>query len=216
MCILLLQPILAQQTWNSSDRPDIFQPRMAMFKAMPIGKKDIVFVGNSITFWGDWPELLKSARYKNRAIPGDTSYGLLELLAEGIIGNPKSIFIMIGINDLARGIPVDTIQNNYKRALALIRQHSTKTKIYFQSILPVNDNFGKLKNHYKRAAEIPAINNFLKEWTKQEGVGYVNLFDVMADADGKLKETYTWDGVHLMIEGYRQWVDELKRQKLIE
>lgn len=200
--------------WDSTSRPAIYKARVELFKAMPLGKKDVVFYGNSITFWGDWSELLGSKKVKNRGIPGDTGFGLLELLAETINGKPRKVFIMIGINDLARGFPQDVIIDNYKRIVALIREVSPRTKIYFQSILPVNESFGKLKGHYKRANEIPEINDFLREWTKEQGIGYVDLFSVMADEHGRLKAAYTWDGIHLTLEGYRKWVEVLQKEKL--
>jgi len=204
-----------QAQWDSTYRPDIYGARLDLFKAMPIGKKDVVFYGNSITFWGDWPELLKNKKVKNRGIPGDTSFGLLELLAITIQDKPEKVFIMIGINDLARGFPQEVIIKNYKRIVAVIREASPKTKIYFQSILPVNESFEKLKGHYKRANEIPEINNFLREWTKEQGIGYVDLFSAMADENDRLKASYTWDGIHLTLEGYRKWVEVLKNEKLI-
>lgn len=204
-----------QAQWDSTYRPDVYKARTDLFTSLPVGKKDIVFYGNSITFWGDWSELLGSKKIKNRGIPGDTGFGLLELLTKTIHGKPQKVFIMIGINDLARGIPQDVIINNYKRIAAFIQTASPQTKIYFQSILPVNERFGKLKAHYRRAGEIPEINNFLREWTKEQGMGYVDVYNVMADENGRLKDMYTWDGVHLTLEGYREWVTLLRKQKLI-
>lgn len=204
-----------QAQWDSTYRPDIYSARLDLFKANPVGKKDIVFYGNSITFWGDWPELLKSKKIKNRGIPGDTSFGLLELLTATISNSPRRVFIMIGINDLARRVPQEVIISNYKRILALIRRLSPKTKIYFQSILPVNEHFGKLNNHYLQAGEIPVINDFLRRWTKAEGIGYVDLYQAMSDENGRLKTAYTWDGVHLTLEGYEKWVEILRREKLL-
>lgn len=201
--------------WDSTSRPGIYKAQVDFFEAIPVGKKDIVFYGNSITFWGDWSELLGSKKVKNRGIPGDTGFGLLELLTKTINGKPGKVFIMIGINDLAKGIPQDVIIGNYKRIEDLIRSASPKTKIYFQSVLPVNESFGTMKNHYRRASEIPEINDFLLKWTKEQGIGYVDLFSAMADENGRLKASYTWDGVHLTLEGYRKWVEVLKKEKLI-
>src|SRR5690606_12338396 len=89
-------------TYDSTYRPDIYASRVEMFKSFPTTDKDIVFIGNSITFWADWQELLKTSHVKNRGIPGDISFGVLERLDEVIEGKPRKIFIMIGINDLAR------------------------------------------------------------------------------------------------------------------
>lgn len=207
---------LSAQGWDSTYRPDIYQARVSLFSTMPATKKDMVFIGDSITFWGDWGELLGNKKIKNRGIPGDTSFGLLERLASTIAGKPSGILIMIGINDLARGIPADVLLTNYKRILDTIRLHSPRTKIYFQSILPINDAIGKLHNHYKHAGELPAINTRIRDFARVEAVGYVDLFNVLADGEGKLKRNCTWDGVHLTAEGYYTWLAVLQSKKILK
>ncbi len=205
----------ASAQWDSTYRPDIYRSRVETFRKLPVGKKDILFLGDSITFWGDWSELTGKKNLKNRGMPGDTSFGLLEMLPELIKGEPHKIFIMIGINDLARGMPQEVIIENYKRILQIIRIESPHSKVYFQSVLPVNEEFGKLKGHYKRANEIKQLNSYLSTWTKEQEVGFVNVFDSVVGDDGKLKNEYTWDGVHLTWNGYQAWLQLLKKEKLI-
>lgn len=205
-----------QQSWGDSTyRPDIYYPRIHLFRTMPVSKKDVVFIGDSITFWGDWPELLGLKKVKNRGIPGDTSFGLLERLTETVSSKPSVVLIMIGINDVARSTPENVLLANYKRMLDTIRLYAPNTKVYFQSILPVNETFGKLNNHYKHASKIPFINKALKEWAAIEGVQYVDLFESFTDREGRLLESLSWDGVHLTIEGYHNWLRVLKAQKII-
>ena len=43
---------------------------------------------------------------------------------------PAKIFILIGINDISRGIEVETIVQNMKRIVEKIQNESPKTKIY--------------------------------------------------------------------------------------
>ncbi|MFT4018802.1 MAG: GDSL-type esterase/lipase family protein, partial [Agriterribacter sp.] len=112
--------IQAQQSWDSTYRPEIYYPRVHLFKLLPASKKDIVFVGDSITFWGDWAEFTGNKKVKNRGIPGDTSFGLLERIADAVKHKPSAILIMIGINDLARGVPADILLSNYSRMLDTI------------------------------------------------------------------------------------------------
>jgi lysophospholipase L1-like esterase len=214
---LFMSNALAQtMDWDSTYRPDIFQPRVELFKSLPHSRKDIVFLGNSLTFWADWSELLGSPLYKNRGIPGDTSYGVLERLNEVIQGRPAKVFILIGINDLARNFPDSVILNNYRRIIQRIQAGSPSTRIYFQTMLPTNDSFGKLKNHYNNENRIQAINASLENMAIQEKVTLINLYSHFTDAAGKLKNEYTWDGVHLTLAGYARWAELLETGKYIK
>ena len=47
-----------------------------------------------------------------------------------IKGKPAKIFILIGINDISRGIEVKTIVQNMERIVEKIQNESPKTKIY--------------------------------------------------------------------------------------
>lgn len=51
-----------------------------------------------------------------------------------------------GINDLSRGVSRDSVYSNICRIAQKIRKDSPKTRVYVQSILPVNDSFGLFKN----------------------------------------------------------------------
>jgi lysophospholipase L1-like esterase len=52
--------------------------------------------------------------------------------------NPKSSFILIGINDIGKDIPDSVIAYNYFKIIKQIHAKSPGTKIYVQSILPLN------------------------------------------------------------------------------
>jgi hypothetical protein len=73
LLILLLGCVsFAQEVkWDSTYRPDIYPSKVAMFRSFKHSRKDVVFIGNSITFWAEWGELLGMQHIKNRGIPGD-------------------------------------------------------------------------------------------------------------------------------------------------
>lgn len=206
----------AQQVkWDSTSRPEIYPLQVDLFRTAKHSKKDIVFLGNSITFWGDWNELLNSKYIKNRGIPGDISFGVLDRLDEVIKGQPRKIFILIGINDIAHNIPDSIVLQNYRRIIYAIRNGSPRTKIFFQSILPVNPSFGKLKAHYKKD-HIKNINAGLKKITEEENVGFIDLYFAFADAEDNLPKNLSFDGVHLTKAGYDRWVALLKKGHYIK
>ncbi|HMI03624.1 MAG TPA: GDSL-type esterase/lipase family protein [Pedobacter sp.] len=200
--------------WDSTYRPEIYPSRVDLYRSFKHSPKDIVFLGNSITFWGEWPELLGMPHIKNRGIPGDTSFGLLDRLDEVTGGHPVSIFILIGINDIARNFPDSIIIRNYERMISQIKSASPQTKIFFQTMLPTNSSFGKLKDHYKNG-RIIEINAKLKDLAKRNDITVIDLYSAFADHTGNLPAKYTFDGVHLNKQGYDVWVSVLRKGKYL-
>lgn len=207
----ILQSLQAQNLQQDSNyRPDIYRSRVELFKSFPHSKKDFVFLGNSITFWTDWNELLGIINGKNRGIPGDLTFGVLERLDEVIDGKPAKVFILIGINDISKKIPDSLIISNYKKMVERIKQGSPKTKIYLQSLFPTNSTPKKLPNHY-RNDKVILLNLALKELANIENVHYIDLYHDFIDQENQLKLEYTFDGVHLTAKGYAKWAEILKK-----
>ena len=67
--------------------------------------------------------------------------GVLARLDEIIFFKPKAVFLLIGINDLwnvSPNIPdIEYIGNNIIEIAKRIKQKSSKTKVYVQTILPI-------------------------------------------------------------------------------
>ena len=194
--------VFAQSEYN-------FQ-RRSLFEKLPVTSKDIVFLGNSITDGGEWNELLANPRVKNRGISGDRSGWLLERLDPIIEGHPKKLFLMIGINDLISGASPDEVLANIGRLIDRFQAESRWTKIYVQSILPVN---GDLPGYERRKACAPLIvptNKRLETLCDEKGVTYLDVWGALADENGNLDKRYTLDGLHLKGEGYLVWRDVIK------
>ena len=197
--------------WDSTYRPDIYHPRVEMFNSFSQSAEDIVFLGNSITFWADWQEALENRKFKNRGIPGDTSFGVLERLTDVTKGRPAQVFLMIGINDLARNVPQEKLIQNIEQIIIQIKRESSGTQIFVQSILPSNDSFGKLKNHYQQKDKVLVVNSQVKAICETQNVTYIDLYSVFSDNTGKLKAEYTWDGIHLTLAGNQKWIEVLNQ-----
>ena len=60
------------------------QKRLAAFRSDPIVKGKIIFLGNSITEFGDWQKLLNDTTVVNRGIAGDNTFGVLARLDDVI------------------------------------------------------------------------------------------------------------------------------------
>nr|WP_315424225.1 GDSL-type esterase/lipase family protein [uncultured Pedobacter sp.] len=196
--------------WDSTYRPGKYVEQVAKFKADLKSKNDIIFLGNSITAGTDWAKLLDLPQAKNRGISGDITFGVLERLQDVIDGKPAKVFILIGINDISRNIPDSVILRNYKTMIARIRKGSKKTKIYFNTLLPVNAAFEKFKNHYGKDEHILWLNDEIRKFAAKN-VTVIDLYPNFTDQDKHLKAELTKDGLHLIPAGYRVWADFLKK-----
>jgi lysophospholipase L1-like esterase len=201
--------------WDSSFRPNNYALKVGQFKSYPHSTKDIVFLGNSITANVEWRELLGMDNIKNRGISGDISFGILERLDEVIDGKPAKVFILIGINDISRNIPDEMIVANYRKIISRIQSGSPQTKIYFHTLLPVNNEFTQFKNHYNKDEHIAFLNNSLKTIAKETKITLIDLHPILQDANGKLDKKYTIDGLHINAEGYEVWKKLLRDGKYL-
>ncbi|MCR6720513.1 MAG: GDSL-type esterase/lipase family protein [Chitinophagaceae bacterium] len=198
--------ILAQKTdWDSTYRPGNFARKVAQFKSYPHSQNDVVFLGNSITDYNNWNELLQMPYAKNRGISGDITFGVLERLDEVIEGKPSKVFILIGINDISRNIPEAVILQNHKRILQRIKQGSPRTQIFLQTLLPVNNEVPG-RTEFNKFAQILKVNEGLKKLAAEEKVTLIDLFSHFSNTAGKLEKRFTYDGLHLNAEGYLHWV----------
>lgn len=196
-------PLFAQGEYNYQ--------RRSLFEVLPVLSSDIVFLGNSITDGCEWAELFNNRHVKNRGISADRSGWLLDRLDPIIEGHPKKLFLLIGTNDLAAGVTPEEIVANVAKLIDRFRNESRWTKIYVQSILPVNGkDFSKYKNHYAHSHLIVPTNKKLEALCDEKEVTYLDVWGALADHDGKLDKRYTNDGLHLMGEGYLVWRDAIK------
>ena len=188
-----------------------YDQRRSFFEAMPLGKNEIILLGDSITNCANWEELFPNEPIKNRGISGDITLGVLDRMDEIVKRKPKKIFILIGINDISLGIEKNIILTNYQAIISKIKKDSPKTTVYIQSILPTNDAFDTFKKHQGKMDIIKAVNSDLKELAKENKVFFLNIFPEFIDEQGKLGKQYTNDGLHLLGNGYLHWASILKK-----
>lgn len=189
---------------------DHYAQRVELFKKEARVEKAIVFLGNSITESGDWKKLLKDSVAVNRGIGGDITFGVLNRLDETIALKPAKLFLLIGINDLAKEIPDEVIIENTCTIVNRIRSGSPSTKIYLQSILPVNPTMKKFPARYAKGDHIVRINEQLKKHESHFKYVYVDIYSTFLDVNQNMDSRYTIEGLHLSPTGYQHWVTVLK------
>lgn len=211
-CIGGIIPLLAQ---DSSYHNYLYDSRTAYFRQLPVTKKPVIFFGDSITQWGDWCEFLGKANILNRGIAGDNTNGLLARVDEVIRHRPSKLFILVGTNDLNKHMPAAAIVAIYRRIISAVQVASPGTRIFVQSVLPINNQLIGRQYYTGTNEQIVALNAGLKEMAASLQVTFVNVYDALLDSTGQMDARYTYDGLHLSGEGYLKWVQLLKQQRLI-
>ncbi|MBL7876835.1 MAG: sialate O-acetylesterase [Cyclobacteriaceae bacterium] len=195
--------------------PEHYWVRMEKFKKETNIPGKVVFLGNSITEAGNWKKLFKDSTIINRGISGDNTFGVLARL-DGIVKlKPASLFILIGTNDLSKKIPDEIIIENIFAIVSRIKAGSPKTKIYVQSILPVNNTVEKFPMQFNNESHILTINDQLSRYAERLRYTFIDLYSEFLDDQGKLKPSFTFDGLHLSASGYQHWVEILKSLKYL-
>ncbi len=133
--MLIAADIMAVTYWH---RHAVWKHILKILPWAAIGIGVALFVGNSITDGAEWSELFNDLHIKNRGISGDNTSGILHRWQQIVDAKPKKVFLMIGTNDLSRGLSVDSVVKNILLAADFLKQESPVTQLYIQSILPVN------------------------------------------------------------------------------
>ena len=193
--------IMFQPEWAKK----LYYDRIEVFKRDTLRFNQIVFLGNSITEGGkDWNEKFGVVGISNRGISGDSTDGVIARLNEIIHFSPKAIFLLIGINDIYNELTpsTDYVVNNILKIIKRINQELPETKIFLQTILPVE------KEVYKD--KIIAVNGMIKTFVSQSKFEIIDLYSIFVNKEGKMKKELSYDGVHLNDKGYSVWVDYIK------
>ncbi len=210
MAGMLMAAISLALSANADARSEYWQQKVTLFNILPIEEGDIVFLGNSITDGGEFAELFHNPKIKNRGINSDVISGVRERLYQVTDHNPSKIFLLIGINDISHGHSVEKLAADYETLVKEIRQQSPKSVLYVQSIMPINNDFGRYKNLRGKERTIKALNARLKDIARQNNATFIDLTPALSDqATGKLRKDFTNDGLHLLGKGYKAWAEAI-------
>lgn len=199
---------------------DYHNARLTGFKTDKVAKNKIVFSGDSMIEFGQWEDLLNNTTIINRGILGDNSFGLLNRINDIIGLQPKILFVIIGINDIAGNIPVKVTLNNICEFVNQIIENSPTTKIFVHSILPTNpvhsEHRVEFSNHYNKNDHVVELNNLLKSQSKYLEFSFIDLYKYFVDENGNLNFEFTnEDGLHLNSKGYQLWADILEKENYL-
>jgi len=179
--------------------------KKSVFEQSNVKDVDKIFIGDSITDYGEFQEYFSNEVVLNRGIRNDVSKGVVKRINEVVGRNSKEAYLMIGVND----IRYSTNRNNFESHITTIVKsfEGENSKLFIQSILPVNNGlFGNEVSNKK----VQEFNEVLQRIAQENGIEYIDLHASFVDKNGQLDEEFTIDGIHLNGAGYKVWMDALR------
>ncbi|WP_027632229.1 GDSL-type esterase/lipase family protein [Clostridium hydrogeniformans] len=164
--------------------------------------KDL-FMGDSITEAMPYYKVLNDSSVI--AKKGETTVKAHEYIDKVVSKNPERIFLMYGMNDLTLFSSSDDFIKEYSNLIEKIQKNLPKTKIYVQSILPVEEK-AVSKNKDLSRDRVYEFNNAINKMAKELKVNYINLTSTIENKDN----FYEPDGIHPKANFYSIWLDYIK------
>ncbi len=123
----------------------------------------------------------------------------------------KKVYIMLGINSLSMGL--DKCVSDMQTLIANIKAASPDVEIVIQSVTPMTKT-SPIRSNSLNNSIIDAYNARMLELCKANHWYYVNVAEVMKDAEGNLFDSYCSDpramGIHFNYTADSIWADYLK------
>ena len=201
--------IAASAVSANAQHTEFYYQRASLFELLPVDSTHIVFLGNSLTNGCEWHELLGMPNVINRGINGDIVQGVEERLEPVVKGHPAKIFLLTGVNDVSHDLTADSIAAGIVALARHIREASPTTKLYVQSLLPFNMEFGRYKLLTNKEQVVRDINTLVRPQIEALGATWIDLYPHFADENGNLRADLTNDGLHLLGPGYLIWREQL-------
>ena len=163
---------------------------------------NVVMLGNSITYQGDWQQVLGRDDVFNGGKPGWTTQQLSWVIKDFIIPNrPKICFFKGGINDYTLGITTERISENMKMVLDSIHDVGTR---------PVYTTTLYQRGATERNRKIDSLNAKMLEFCAMKDYDFVDLRPFLCE-NGDILEKYVQpDNTHLKPEAYPQWAKAIR------
>ncbi len=187
--------------------------RLERLERYTYNKESIVFLGDSITSRYDLNKYFPNYNVYNSGIAGNMTKDILENMENRIFAyNPTKVFILIGTNDLVySGLDNDGIKNNIEEIINKIYEKNSNTKIYLESIYPVNNSLNKEIVETRTNDNIKDLNNKIEKICNNNKCTYINMYDNLTDKNDNMKRIYTVDGLHLNKIGYKVVASKLTK-----
>ena len=112
---------------------------------------------------------------------------------------PSKVFLYAGDNDIGNGKMADQVFEDFKELVGLLRTDLPNTELIFISIKPST-------SRWERWPVMVEANRMVHDYVSSHNdLEYADLATPLLDEDGKPKDVFVDDGLHLNEEGYWLW-----------
>jgi lysophospholipase L1-like esterase len=190
------------QDWPNLARYD--KENKLLPKPLP-GENRVVFMGNSIT--EEWKKydsgFFANRNYINRGISGQTSSQMLVRFRQDVILlEPKVVVISAGTNDIAENTGPITLENILNNIISMCDMaKANNIRVVLTSVLPAKTF--SWKKQLEPAPKIIALNRMIRDYAGSKNLVYVDYHTAMSTPDGAMKSSFSKDGVHPNLMGYK-------------
>ncbi len=164
-----------------------------------IARDSIVMLGDSITAEADWSRLLPDQPLVNEGHPGFTTEQLVMVAERVAAADPAAVIVLTGTNDIRDGHPPAWTREHLEQLIDRLENGSNAT-IVIQTILPRAD----------APAAVQQANAEIVDLAARRGLRLLDLHETFDDGTGALRDHETYDGLHLTVDGYERWANELR------
>jgi lysophospholipase L1-like esterase len=187
-----------------------FESEIAAFEkadlTAPPAPGGIVFVGSSsIRLWKTLDKDFPQYHVINRGFGGSYVSESVHF-AKRIVTpyRPKIVVFFAGTNDIADGKTPETVADDYRAFVAVVREDLPSAKFVYISISPAPSRWDKVD-------AIRKANQLIQEGTREDkNQRFLDTFSLMLDAKGGPRpELFVEDRLHLNPSGYALWVKAL-------
>ena len=169
----------------------------------PPGERIILFGDAIAENWEigqDFPELA----FLNRGIAGETTLHMLARFQQDVLSlRPRIVILLAGRDDLVARLPLSATQDHLQLMTRLAARQGIE--LILSSLLPVRQR----KPSFWRGGEqfqpssILAMNAWMRECARENGLEYADFHSALADADGWMRPEFSDDGVRPNSAAYR-------------
>jgi len=160
-------------------------------------RPELVMMGDSLTDnWVFGDPVLFGPKIVGRGIAGQVTGQMLGRFQQDVMAlHPKAVHILGGTNDISGAwgpVRLEDIQGNIAAMADMARAHDIRVLV--GSLTPATEL--SWAPDVRPAAQIVAMNVWLKAYARVNGLTYVDYYSVLAGADGGMKPGLSDDGVH--------------------
>lgn len=186
--------VFALRSWQRrklitlSPRMNMLEARYEMLKAAT-RRPCVVMLGDSLTAGVPWSEATSCSAVANYGFDGDTSAGVLYRLNEIILLKPRTVFLLVGANDIIKRIPTAETAANVRTIVERLSAEGIAVNVH--PVLPFVDAGERVAN----------LNQALTEALSETEARTIPLSVDLSDLR---------DGLHLAPSGFAKWHEAIK------